>query len=103
PDVLPYTPLTGVTYDSGDYAWGLDRVLELADYEHWRARARQQRDAHAPLIGVGLATVVKASGAYGGHRVESAQVHIAPSGFVTVCTGVSPHGQRSDTTLPPIV
>jgi carbon-monoxide dehydrogenase large subunit len=78
-------------------------VLELADYEHWRARARQQRDAHAPLIGVGLATVVKASGAYGGHRVESAQVHIAPSGFVTACTGVSPHGQGSDTTFTQIV
>jgi carbon-monoxide dehydrogenase large subunit len=103
PEAFPYTTPTGVTYDSGEYARGLDRVLALADYAHWRARARQQRDSGVPLIGVGLATVVKASGAYGGHRVESAQVHIAPSGFVTACTGVSPHGQGSDTTFTQIV
>src|SRR5215475_4138737 len=103
PDAFPYTTPTGVTYDSGDYARGLDRVLALADYEHWRERARQRRSVHAPLIGIGLATVVKASGAYGGHRVESAQVRIAPSGFVTAATGVSPHGQGSDTTFAQIV
>jgi carbon-monoxide dehydrogenase large subunit len=103
PDAFPYTTPTGVTYDSGDYARGLDRVLELADYAGWRERARQRRDAHAPLIGIGLATVVKASGAYGNHRVESAQVRIAPSGQVTASTGVSPHGQGSDTTFTQIV
>src|SRR5499426_1276524 len=103
PDAFPYTTPTGVTYDSGDYARGLDRVLALADYERWRERARQRRGSDAPLLGVGLATVVKASGAYGGHRVESAQVRIAPSGFVTAATGVSPHGQGSDTTFTQIV
>src|SRR5712691_2812923 len=103
PDAFPYTTPTGVTYDSGDYARGLDRVLELADYSRWREQARQQRDPEAPLIGVGLATVVKASGAYGDYRVDSAQVRIAPSGYVTASTGVSPHGQGSDTTFAQIV
>src|SRR5262249_26494758 len=103
PDAFPYTTPTGVTYDSGNYAQGLDRVLELADYERWRERARQRRGSDAPLIGVGLATVVKASGAYGDYRVESAQVRIASSGYVTASTGVSPHGQGSDTTFAQIV
>jgi carbon-monoxide dehydrogenase large subunit len=103
PDAFPYTTPTGVTYDSGEYARGLDRALELADYAGWRERARQRRGSDAPLIGVGLATVVKASGAYGAHRVESAQVRIAPSGQVTAATGVSPHGQGSDTTFAQIV
>jgi len=103
PEAFPYTTPTGVTYDSGDYARGLERALELADYSRWREQARQQRDPEAPLIGVGLATVVKASGAYGDYRVDSAQVRIAPSGYVTASTGVSPHGQGSDTTFAQIV
>jgi carbon-monoxide dehydrogenase large subunit len=103
PDAFPYTTPTGVTYDSGDYVRGLDRVLALADYERWRERARQRRSGQAPLIGIGVATVVKASGAYGDYRIERAQVHIAPSGSVTASTGVSPHGQGSDTTFAQIV
>jgi carbon-monoxide dehydrogenase large subunit len=103
PAAFPYTTPTGVTYDSGEYARGLERVLELADYAQWRERAQQQRASDAALIGVGLATVVKASGAYGDYRVESAQVHITPSGHVTASTGVSPHGQGSDTTFAQIV
>jgi len=103
PEAFPYTTPTGVTYDSGDYARGLERVLALADYAHWREQARQRRGTNAPLLGVGVATVVKASGAYGDYRVESAQVRIAPSGHVTAATGVSPHGQGSDTTFAQIV
>ena len=103
PDAFPYTTPTGVTYDSGNYAQGLERVLELADYAYWRAQARQRQGADAPLIGVGLATVVKASGAYGDYRVDSAQVHITPAGRVMASTGVSPHGQGSDTTFAQIV
>ena len=103
PDAFPYTTPTGMTYDSGDYARGFDRALELADYAHWRERTRQPRSSTEPLIGVGLATVVKASGAQGDYRTDSAQVTIAPTGHVTAYTGVSPHGQGSGTTFAQIV
>ena len=103
PEAFPYTTPTGTTYDSGDYARGFDRALELADYAHWRARARQPRGAAEPLIGVGLATVVKASGAQGDYRTDSAQVKITPTGQITAYTGVSPHGQGSGTTFAQIV
>ena len=75
----------------------LDRALELADYTTWRDRARQPRQADAPLIGVGVATVIKMSGGSGDSRAEEAQITISSSGQITALTGVSPHGQGSVT------
>jgi carbon-monoxide dehydrogenase large subunit len=103
PDAFPYKTPTGITYDSGDYERGLDRALELAEYSHWRERAQRRQDPAEPLIGIGVATVVKASGAYGDYRTDGAQVTIAPSGHITAYTGVSPHGQGSETTFAQIV
>ena len=102
PDAFPYQSATGLTYDSGNYAQGLERLLELVDYPHWRAKARQQKPDE-PLIGIGLATFLKSSGAAGDHRIESARVTIAPSGDITVYTGISPHGQGSETSFAQIV
>jgi carbon-monoxide dehydrogenase large subunit len=102
PDAFPYRAATGLTYDSGNYAQGLERLLELLDYPHWRARARQQQPDE-PLIGIGLATFLKSSGAAGDHRVESAEVTITPAGDILVYTGISPHGQGSETSFAQIV
>jgi carbon-monoxide dehydrogenase large subunit len=102
PDAFPYQAATGLTYDSGNYAQGMERALELLDYPHWRARARQQKPDE-PLIGVGLATFLKSSGAAGDHRIESAEVTITPSGEIIVYTGISPHGQGSETSFAQIV
>jgi carbon-monoxide dehydrogenase large subunit len=101
-DAFPYQAATGLTYDSGNYAEGLERLLELVDYSYWRAKARQQKPDE-PLIGIGLATFLKSSGAAGDHRVESAEVTIAPSGDIIVYTGISPHGQGSETSFAQIV
>jgi carbon-monoxide dehydrogenase large subunit len=102
PDAFPYQAATGLTYDSGNYAQGMERALELLDYPHWRAKARQQKPDE-PLIGIGLATFLKSSGAAGDHRVESAEVTITPSGDIIVYTGISPHGQGSETAFAQIV
>jgi carbon-monoxide dehydrogenase large subunit len=102
PDAFPYRAATGLTYDSGNYAQGMERALELLDYPHWRARARQQKPDE-PLIGIGLATFLKSSGAAGDHRVESAEVTITPAGDLVVYTGISPHGQGSETAFAQIV
>jgi carbon-monoxide dehydrogenase large subunit len=99
---FPYQAATGLTYDSGDYAQGLARLLELVDYPRWRARTRQQQPDE-PLIGVGLATFVKSSGAAGDHRIEGARVTMTSTGGITVYTGVSPHGQGSETTFAQVV
>ncbi len=102
PDAFPYQAATGLTYDSGNYAQAMERALELLDYPHWRARARQQKPDE-PLIGIGLATFLKSSGAAGDHRVESAEVTITPAGDILVYTGISPHGQGSETAFAQIV
>jgi carbon-monoxide dehydrogenase large subunit len=95
-DAFPYRAATGLIYDSGNYGQGLDRLLALVDYPYWRTRARQP-EPDAPLIGIGLSTFLKSSGAAGDHRIESAEVTLTPSGKIIVYTGISPHGQGSET------
>ncbi len=97
-DAFPYRSVTGVTYDPGQYAHALERTLSLVDYAGWRAQA-SRRQRHEPLIGIGLATCIKSSGASGDHRQEQARVHVAASGQITIFTGISPHGQGSEITF----
>ena len=102
PDQFPHETPTGITYDSGIYAKALDRALEMSDYQSWRQRSQQTRQtpqAGQPLIGVGLATVVKGSGARGNRLTDHARVIIQADGQVTMHTGVSPHGQGTETTF----
>ncbi len=103
PDAFPYHTPTGITYDSGRYGQTLDRALELSDYARWRQRSRQPGPSGEPLIGVGLATVVKGTGARTPRLDEHARVIIEPSGRILVYTGISPHGQGSETTFAQIV
>jgi len=98
---LPHS--TGLTYDSGNYKVVLDRALEMADYQGWREKARQSRNSGGPWIGVGLATVIKMSGGSGESRTEEALIKIDPSGQTTAFTGISPHGQGSETSFAQIV
>ena len=100
PDAFPYQAATGLTYDSGNYAQGMERALELLDYPHWRARARQQKPDE-PLIGIGLATFLKSSGAAGDHRRERRGDHHT-LGDIIIYTGISPHG-GSETSFAQIV
>jgi carbon-monoxide dehydrogenase large subunit len=102
PDAFPYQSAAGLTYDSGQYHEGLERALELLDYAGWRDKARR-RTPHEPLLGIGLATFTKSSGASGDHRIESARVTIDPSGQITVYTGISPHGQGNATAFAQLV
>ncbi len=97
-DAFPYKSCTGNMYDSGDYLLALDRALELVEYSAWQEKIKQRRRGD-PYLGVGLATFIKSSGAGGEHRVESARVRIDSSGQIDVYTGVSPHGQGTETTF----
>ena len=103
PEAFPYETPTGLTYDSGSYAKALDRALELSDYHHWREQSRRGSGSGEPLIGVGIATVVKGSGGRGAQLTDHARVIVEPSGRVTVHTGVSPHGQGTATTFSQLV
>ena len=99
PDAFPHDTPTGITYDSGDYRAAFDRALEISEYEIWRERSGQQSRDGDSLIGVGIATVVKGSGAKVITLGEHSRVMIDRAGEVTVHTGVSPHGQGTATTF----
>ena len=99
PDAFPYETPTGLSYDSGNYAETFDRAIELSEYASWRERAAQDTGPGEPLIGVGIASVVKGSGGRGAQLVDYGRVIVEPSGQVIVYTGVSPHGQGTETTF----
>jgi carbon-monoxide dehydrogenase large subunit len=62
-------------------------------------QAQRDRKAEEPLLGIGLATVVKASGGSGEMKNGHALVRVEPTGQVKVYTEVSPHGQGTETTF----
>src|SRR2546429_3223278 len=102
PEAFPYATATGLTYDSGNFVPALEQALELADYASVR-QAQKSRSVAEPLLGVGLATVVKASGGSGEMKESHALIRVEPTGQVTVYTEVSPHGQGTETTFAQIV
>ena len=77
-------------------SWAMDMALEQADYSGWQAK-QQSQDPREPLIGIGVATVVKASGGVGPGRTSHARIVVEPTGQVNVYTEVSPHGQGTET------
>jgi carbon-monoxide dehydrogenase large subunit len=88
-----------ITYDSGEYAAGLDRALALVDYPGWRAKQAAAR-AEGRYLGIGVASYVLLGGL---GPYESAEVRVDPSGEVVVVTGAHPHGQGTDTALAQII
>jgi carbon-monoxide dehydrogenase large subunit len=112
PAAFPYTTITGVTYDSGNYQAALDKALGMAGYADLRRQQAEARKA-GRLMGIGLCSFVEicgiapsqvlgsAGGGLGGW--ESSTVRVHPTGKVTVLTGSSPHGQGHETTFAQIV
>jgi len=84
----------GATYDSGDYAAALERVLEAGDYAVLR-RQQAERRARGDVrqLGLGLSVYVEITGAGPDGPNEDAQVQVHPDGSATILTGTSPHGQ----------
>jgi aerobic carbon-monoxide dehydrogenase large subunit len=97
-EAFPYRTATNLLYDSGDFLPAFERALELAEYERFRRRQRA-RGAQESLIGIGVATVVKASGGRGEMKTSQARISVEPTGHIKVYTEVSPHGQGTATTF----
>jgi len=106
PDAFPFTTISGITYDSGNYEPALDRALEMADYKGFEKR-RAEAKTRGKLRGIGLSSYVEICGlapskansalgvGWGGY--ESARIRVHPTGAVQVFTGTSPHGQGHET------
>jgi len=106
-DAFPYTTVTGLTYDSGNYHALLDRALALADYPRLRA-VQQEARACGRIVGIGIAAYVELGGATPSSAAamegssplwESATMTAHPSGTVTVRVGTAGHGQGHETSF----
>ena len=100
PFTEPHTTAFGATYDTGDYAAALAKVLAAADYAGLRAEQAKRRAAGDVVqMGIGLSSYVEITGPgaeEGGPR-ENATVEVHPDGSATILTGTSPHGQGHET------
>ena len=100
PFTEPHTTAFGATYDTGDYAAALAKVLAAADYASLRAEQAKRRAAGDVVqMGIGLSSYVEITGPgaeEGGPR-ENATVEVHPDGSATILTGTSPHGQGHET------
>ncbi len=96
-EAFPYTAVTGLKYDSGNYQAALDRALELAGYTDYRAGQCARRETNSPnLLGIGLSTFIELTGdgfTMPGAPREAATVRIRRDGIVLVQSGVAHTGQ----------
>ncbi|HEY0858674.1 MAG TPA: xanthine dehydrogenase family protein molybdopterin-binding subunit [Albitalea sp.] len=109
---FPYATPVGLTYDTGDYAAHLDKVLELADVAGYPAR-KAESAAKGRLRGIGYSCYIEAcglapsniAGALGARAglFEAGEVRVHPTGTVTVFTGSHSHGQGHETTFAQVV
>ncbi|HZU66341.1 MAG TPA: xanthine dehydrogenase family protein molybdopterin-binding subunit [Ktedonobacteraceae bacterium] len=96
-DAFPYTTVTGVRYDSGNYAAALDRALELSEYTSLRKEQLRRRKSGDPrLLGIGISSFIELTGdnaAPPGMLREAATVRIRRDGTILVQSGVAHNGQ----------
>ena len=120
PEDFPYAPadniLAGLKYDSGDYDKALDKGLEMAGYEFFRAEQEQARK-DGRYLGIGFSTYIEMCGAapsawigvgptgqgWGAAMWESANVRVHLTGKVILTVGTQSHGQGHETTMAQIV
>jgi carbon-monoxide dehydrogenase large subunit len=100
---MPFKTGLVFTYDSGDFARGMDLALSLADqpgFEKRRAEARTR----GKLRGLGLANAIEvAGGPYTSVNPDTAEIRVNPDGSVIVFTGSTSMGQGNETAFAQIV
>ncbi len=111
---FPFTTVSGMTYDSGNYEAATARAKELFDYDGLRAEQAERRAKNDPVqLGIGVSTFTEMCGLapsrilgslnYGAGGWEHASVRMLATGKVEVVTGISPHGQGHETGFSQIV
>jgi len=100
---FPFTTITGLQYDSGNYQAALEKGQELAQWPRL-LKERENARAEGRLFGIGISTYVEIC-ALGPSKIMAAGgwewgcVRIEISGKVTVITGATPHGQGQETSF----
>ena len=106
PEELPYQIRTMIEYDNGDYPEALRRAQQLIENGPAAPDDERRRGvgycSYVQMAGIGPSTMNEFIGlSIGGF--ETATIRLEPDGCVRVATGVSPHGQGLETTIPQLV
>jgi carbon-monoxide dehydrogenase large subunit len=111
---FPFTTISGLTYDSGNYEAATAKARETFRYDELRKEQAERRAAGSPVqLGLGISTYTEMCGLapsrvvgslrYGAGGWEHASVRMLPTGKVEVVTGSSAHGQGHETAWSQIV
>ena len=93
---FPYTTVTGLTYDTGDYAKALDLALAAAGYDELRREQKVRRERGDRVqMGIGLSTYVEMTAVlttseFGAARAEA-------DGSIVLTAGTTASGQGHET------
>jgi len=99
PSAFPYKTHVGDTYDVGEFARILEKVLEFSDWENFRERKEQSR-IRGKLRGRGLASYLEWTGAL---PTETVDIEAAADGTVTVFSGTMAMGQGLETSYTQLI
>ncbi len=113
-DEFPYTTVSTLTYDTGNYEAATTKATELFDYDGLRTEQRRRREANDPVqLGIGISTFTEMCGwapsrllgalSYAAGGWEHASIRMLATGKVEVVTGCSPHGQGHETAWSQVV
>ncbi|MFT7599274.1 MAG: carbon-monoxide dehydrogenase large subunit [Acidimicrobiales bacterium] len=96
-DELPFTNVTGLFYDSGDYHEALELMVSEVGYDAVKVEQAQRRaDGSSKALGIGLSTFIDRTAGVPG--AEYGSIELKPDGGFRVLTGSSPYGQGHYTT-----
>jgi len=99
PAAFPYQTHLGDTYDVGEFARILERVLCASDWNGFQERKEQSR-LRGRLRGRGLASYLEWTGAI---PTETVDIEVAADGTVTVFSGTMAMGQGLETSYTQLV
>ena len=111
---FPFTTVSGLTYDSGNYEAATDRALELIGWDELGKEQAERRSRNDPVqLGLGISTYTEMCGLapsrilaalrYAAGGWEHASVRMLPTGKVELVTGSTAHGQGHETAFSQIV
>src|SRR6185437_12898111 len=111
---FPYTTISGLTYDSGNYEAATAAAKQLFRYDELRKEQSERNSAGSPVrLGIGISTFTEMCGLapsrvlgslrYAAGGWEHAAIRMMPTGKVEVVTWSSSHGQGHETAWSQIV
>ncbi len=111
---FPYTTISGLTYDTGNYEAATALAKDLFQYAELRKEQSARNAASAAVrLGLGVSTYTEMCGLapsrvlgslrYAAGGWEHAAIRMLPTGMVEVITGSSAHGQGHETAWSQIV